>query len=124
MVFDSVPTVTINESASTVSDNGKKYLMWNLMTLYPNNANYTITECGALIIKNNDGNVVNLTFNTPNVMVGKSNNNCELGNIFAIRKDNVKKNDKFMARGYIKYKDSNGNEYTTYSRDTILGSVN
>ena len=98
--------------------------MWNLMALYPNNANYTITECGALIIKSNDGNKVNLTLNTPNVMVGKSNNNCELGNIFAIRKDNVKKNDKFMARGFIKYKDSNGEEHITYSRDTILGIVN
>lgn len=124
MVFDSLPTITINKSASTVIENDKKYLMWNLMALYPNNDNYVITECGALIIKNNSKEEINLTFDTSNVLVGKSNNNCELGNIFAIRKDNVKTNDNFSARGYIKYKDKLDNEYIAYSRDTILGTVN
>ena len=123
IVFDSVPTITINKDTSVVIDNDKKYLMWNLMTLYPNNNNYTITECGALIIKNNNESSINLTFDTPGVLVGKSNNNCELGNIFAIRKDNVRENDKFQARGYIKYLDHLGNEHITYSRDTILGKL-
>lgn len=124
MVFDSTPTIVINKYAITVSDSGNKYLMWNLMALYPNNSNYTITECGAIIVKNRDKNEMNLTFDTPNVLVGKSNNNCELGNIFAIRKDNVKKDDKFLARGYIKYRDRFGNENIAYSRDTILGILN
>lgn len=124
MMFDSVPAIVINKDAITVTDNDKKYLMWNLMALYPDNSNYTVTECGALIIKNNASNEINLTFDTNNILVGKSNNNCELGNIFAIRKDNVQKNDKFYARGYIKYKDHLGDEYIAYSRDTILGSVN
>lgn len=121
MVFDSVPTIVINEKSTTVKDNNQKYLMWNLMTLIPNNDNYNITECGALIIKNNDGKDINITFDTPKVLVGKSNNNCELGNIFAIRKDKVKAKDKYSARGYIKYKDRFGTEYIAYSRDTILG---
>ena len=121
MIFDSIPTIVINETSDTILDNNQKYLMWNLMTLFPNNDNYVITECGALIIKNNEGKDINITFDTPKVLVGKSNNNCELGNIFAIRKDNVSKNDKYSARGYIKYTDRFGNEYTSYSRDTMLG---
>lgn len=124
MVFDSVPTIVINDSSSTVLDNNQKYLMWNLMTLYPNNNNYRIVECGALIVKNNEEKDINITFDTPRVLVGKSSNNCELGNIFAIRKDNVKKGDKFSARGYVKYKDYFGNDYINYSGNTILGIVN
>ena len=123
MIFDSVPTIVINETSKTVKDNEQKYLMWNLMTLVPNNDNYIITECGALIVKNNDDKDTNITFDTPKVLVGKSNNNCEFGNIFAIRKDNVKENDKFSARGYIKYQDRFGTEYISYSRDTVKGIV-
>jgi len=123
MVFDSLPTIVINESSSTVIDNNKKYLMWNLMSIYPNNNNYVVTDCGALIIKNTQKEMPNITFDTPGVLIGKSNNNCELGNIFAIRKDNVKTNDEFYARGYIKYKDHFGREHISYSRNTILGKV-
>lgn len=123
MIFDSMPTIAINEDAETVLEGEKKYLMWNLMTLYPNNHNYTVTECGAIIIKSTNEEKINLTLDTRNVMIGKSSNNCILGDIFAVRKDNVKKDDKFIARGYIKYKDSQGNEYTTYSKNTVLGIV-
>ena len=56
-------------------------------------------------------------------MIGKSNNGCELGNIFAIRKNNVKENEKLTARGYVKYKDKNGKEYTALGRDIISGIV-
>lgn len=121
MIFDSVPTIVINENSQTIRDNDQKYLMWNLMTLIPSNDNYSVTECGALIVKNNGDKDINITFDTQNVLVGKSNNNCEFGNIFAIRKDNVKLKDKYLARGYIKYKDRFGTEYIAYSRDTILG---
>lgn len=123
MIFDSVPTIVINKTSETVKDNNQKYLMWNLMTLIPNNDNYNITECGALIVKNSDGKEIDITFDTPSVLMGKSNNNCELGNIFAIRKDNVKSKDKYSARGYIKYIDRFGTEYISYSRDVILGIV-
>lgn len=123
IIFDSLPTVVINKDARVVTDNNKKYLMWNLMAIYPDNSNYTITECGALILKNNSATEVDLSFKTMGVMTGKSNNGCELGNIFAIRKNNIKTNDRFFARGYIKYKDISGKEYTTYSRDTISALV-
>lgn len=123
MIFDSMPTIVINEDAETVKENNKKYLMWNLMTLYPNNHNYTITECGAVIVKSTNNDKISLTMDTNSVMIGKSNNNCSLGDIFAIRKDNVKKGDKFIARGYVKYKDKSGNVYTTYSKNTVLGTV-
>lgn len=123
MIFDSIPTIVINETSDTILENNQKYLMWNLMTLSPNNDNYVITECGALIIKNSDDKDINITFDTPRVLVGKSNNNCELGNIFAIRKDNVKEKDKYSARGYIKYKDRFGIESISYSRDTVIGVV-
>lgn len=123
IVFDSNPTVVMNNSASLVEDEGNKYVMWNLMAIYPDNSNYTISECGAIIIKSNTSISANITFDTPSIMVGRSNNNCEVGNIFAIRKDNVKENDRFFARGYIKYKDKNGEEYIAYSRDTISALV-
>jgi len=123
MVFDSKPTIVINEDSETVMDNDKKYLMWNLMALHPSNNNYTITECGAVILKVKNEEEVNLTLDTEKIMVGKSNNNCALGNVFGIRKDNVKSNDKFFARGYLKYKDQQGNEHIVYSKDTILGIV-
>ncbi|MBQ7136684.1 MAG: hypothetical protein IJO43_01750 [Bacilli bacterium] len=123
IVFDSMPTTVINRNAKTVTDNEQKYLMFNLMAIYPDNDNYSITECGALILKSNSGEIINIDFNTQNIIVGKSNNSCELGNIFAIRKSNVKENEKYIARGYIKYKDQNGKEYTTLSRDIIAGTV-
>jgi len=121
IVFDSMPTMVINRNAKTVVDNGKKYLMFNLMAIYPDNDNYSITECGALILKSSEVN--HIDFNTENVIVGKSNNSCELGNIFAIRKANVNTYEKYIARGYIKYQDKAGNEYTTLSRDIISGTV-
>lgn len=124
MIFDSVPTIVINNTSETIIDNDNKYLMWNLMSLYPNNSNYTITECGALIYKIKDNKEVNITLDTERVMIGKSNNNCELGNIFAIRKDNVKTGDSFIARGYIKYLDKNGTLHIGYSRDIVSGIVN
>ena len=74
-------------------------------------------------MKDNTVTDVNLTFDTPNILVGKSNNNCELGNIFAIRKDNINVNDRWFARGYIKYKDRFGNEYINYSNDVISALV-
>jgi len=113
--------MVINRNAKTVVDNGKKYLMFNLMAIYPDNDNYSITECGALILKSSEVN--HIDFNTENVIVGKSNNSCELGNIFAIRKANVNTYEKYIARGYIKYQDKAGNEYTTLSRDIISGTV-
>jgi len=122
IVFDSRPNIVINKDAKVVVENDQKYLMYNLMTIYPDNSNYTITECGALILKDNNTKT-DINLNTDNVIIGKSNNGCELGNIFAIRKSNVKNNDKFLARGYLKYKDKNGKEYTVYSKDTILGEV-
>lgn len=123
ITFDSVPAIVINEDANIVEDNNKKYLMWNLMAIYPNNDNYIIDECGAIILQDNNATSVNLTLTTPNAVVGKSNNNCELGNIFAIRKDNIKNNDHFFARGYIKYHDKSGNSFTSYSNTTISALV-
>ena len=93
------------------------------MAIYPNNDNYTISECGAIILKDNNATSVDLTLDTPNVLVGKSNNNCELGNIFAIRKDNISVNDRWFARGYIKYTDKLGNEYVNYSKDVVSALV-
>lgn len=122
IVFDSRPTVVMNDNAAVVNVEDKNYLMWNLMAIYPDNNNYTISECGALIVKGISKDI-NITFDTEGVMIGKSNNGCELGNIFAVRKNNVKSNDKFSARGYIKYKDKNGKEYISYSRDIIEGMV-
>lgn len=123
MVFDSVPTIVMNKNAKVINDDNKNYLMWNMMAIYPNNDNYTINECGAIVLKDNTVTDVNLTFDTPNILVGKSNNNCELGNIFAIRKDNINVNDRWFARGYIKYKDRFGNEYVNYSNETISALV-
>lgn len=123
IVFDSVPSIVINNDVKTVVENDKKYLMWNLMTIYPDNNNYDITECGALILRDTGEEVHDINFNTAKVMVGKSNNSCELGNIFAIRKNNVSTNNKFYARGYVKYKDKEGNEYTSYSKEIIKGIV-
>ena len=123
MVFDSVPTIVMNKNAKVVSDDSKNYLMWNMMAIYPNNDNYTISECGAILLKNNNATNINLTFDTSNILVGKSNNNCELGNIFAIRKDNISVNDRWFARGYIKYTDRFGNEYTNYSSEVISALV-
>jgi len=122
IVFDSVPAVVMNRTAKTVTSNDQKYLMWNLMAIYPDNSNYTITECGALIVKDNR-EISSIDFNTTGVIIGKSNNGCELGNIFAIRKANVNTNDKYKARGYVKYKDKNNKEFVALSRDTISGTV-
>ena len=123
IVFDSRPSVVMNKSATVVEDNNTKYLMWNMMAIYPDNSNYKITECGALLLKNNNATSVNINLDTSGVLIGKSNNNCELGNIFAIRKDNIHVNDRFFARGYIKYTDKFGKEYTAYSQDTISALV-
>jgi len=123
IVFASVPAIVINKDATTVTDNNNKYLMWNLMAIYPDNNNYSIIECGALILRDTGEQVTNIKIDTPKVMVGKSNNSCELGNIFAIRKNNVSTNNKFYARGYIKYRDQAGNEYINYSIETIKGVV-
>lgn len=123
IVFDSIPTIVMNKSAKVVNDDNKNYLMWNMMAIYPNNDNYTISECGAIILKDNNATNVDLTLDTPNVLVGKSNNNCELGNIFAIRKDNISVNDRWFARGYIKYTDKLGNEYVNYSKDVVSALV-
>ncbi len=123
IVFDSIPTIAMNKSAKVVNDDNKNYLMWNMMAIYPNNDNYTISECGAIILKDNNATNVDLTLDTPNVLVGKSNNNCELGNIFAIRKDNISVNDRWFARGYIKYTDKLGNEYVNYSKDVVSALV-
>lgn len=123
MIYDSIPTIVMNKNAKVVTDNDKKLLMWNMMAIYPDNDNYTITECGALIIKNNTATKVDITTETPGVMTGKSNNNCELGNIYAIRKNNININDRFFARGYIKYKDKLGVEHISYSKDIISALV-
>lgn len=123
IVFDSKPTIVINKDAKVVKENDKKYLMWNLMAIYPDNSNYTVTECGALIVKNNNATEVIIDSNTRGALIGKSNNNCELGNIFAIRKTDVKTNERYFARGYIKYHDKKGNYYTIYSKDTISSLV-
>ncbi len=124
MVFDSVPTIVISDNANVVVNDNKKYLMWNLMAIYPDNDNYTVDECGAIVIKNNNATSVNITLNTANIMIGKSSNNCELGNIFAVRKDNINTNDRYFARGYITYHDQNGNTYTAYSNNTISTLIN
>lgn len=123
MIFDSLPTIVMNQNAKVVEEDNKKLLMFNMMALYPENDNYTITECGALIIKNNSATEVNITHDTPGVLIGKSNNNCELGNIYAIRKTNVNTNDRFFARGYIKYKDKMGIESTAYSKNIVSSLV-
>ena len=123
IIFDSVPAIIINKDAQTVTEEGKKYLMWNLMAIYPDNNNYSITECGAIILRDTGEEVSNIKIDTPKIMIGKSNNGCELGNIFAIRKNNVSTNNKFYARGYIKYKDQEGNEYTNYSMEIVKGIV-
>ena len=94
------------------------------MAIYPDNDNYTVDECGAIVIKNNNATSVNITLNTANIMIGKSSNNCELGNIFAVRKDNINTNDRYFARGYITYHDQNGNTYTAYSNNTISTLIN
>lgn len=123
IVFDTTPTIVTAKSAKVVMEENTPYLMWNMMAIYPDNKNYTISECGALVVKNNNVTDIQIDFNTPDVLVGKSNNNCELGNIFAIRKDNIHENDHFFARGYIKYKDKSGKEYITYSKNTISALV-
>lgn len=123
MTFDSIPAIVMNKDAKVVIDQNKKYLMWNMMAIYPDNKNYTISECGALILKDNNATDVKITFDTRGVLVGKSNNNCELGNIFAIRKANINTNDRYFARGYIKYKDKSGREHISYSKATISALV-
>lgn len=123
IIFDSVPSIVINKNTKTVTEDNKKYLMWNLMAIYPDNNNYSIKECGALILRDTGEAVNNIKFDTSKVMVGKSSNGCELGNIFAIRKNNVNTNNKFYARGYIKYVDKLGNEYINYSMETVKGIV-
>lgn len=124
IVFDSKPTIVINDDASVVMDNDKKYLMWNLMTIYPDNSNYIVDECGAVIVKNNNATNVNIDLDTRGAMIGKSNNSCELGNIFAIRKTDIKSMEHYFARGYIKYHDKLGNSFITYSANTVATFVN
>lgn len=123
ITFDVVPTIVMNKSAKVVLEENTPYLMWNMMAIYPDNNNYTISECGALVVKNNNVTDIQIDFNTPDVLIGKSNNNCELGNIFAIRKNNILENDHFFARGYIKYKDKSGKEYTVLSKSTVSALV-
>lgn len=123
MIYDSLPTVVMNQNAKIVTEDDKRLLMFNMMALYPENDNYTITECGALIIKNNSVTEVDITKDTPGVLIGKSNNNCELGNIYAIRKTNININDRFFARGYIKYKDKMGLESIAYSKNVVSALV-
>jgi hypothetical protein len=104
---------------SYTNNRGTKYYL----AVTGSNNNYSITECGAIILRDTGEEVNNIKIDTPKIMIGKSNNSCELGNIFAIRKNNVSTNNKFYARGYIKYKDQFGNEYINYSMETIKGVV-
>jgi len=122
LVFDSLPSIILKSSPYSVVENNNKQVIWNLMAIYPDNDNYMITECGAIIA---DGAKTsgNITIDTKNALVGKSNNSCELGNIFAVRKSNVKKGDKLLARGYIKYTDKLGTSHIAYSNNTVTTVV-
>lgn len=109
-----VPLVSL--SSIIMSDNND--IVYTVYRSVP--AEYTLIESGLVLLKAGsfDGE---LTLDTPVAIHGKVKNDST--DQFYMRKSDIETGDTWYVRGYLIYKDANGNVITIYSDDTVTTTI-